>query len=89
MSLADLEAFVRLPGQLPLTRLQFSYQPRERLNEAFLLREMELKKMTSTQSEDADTSKEIDELHIKPKRVKKTVLKVAAPSTKQIQVLDI
>lgn len=85
MSLADLEAFVRLPGQLPLTRLQFSYQPRERFNEAFLLREIDMKKMISAQPEDSDALKEMDDLHIKPKRVKK----VSAPTTKQIQVLDI
>lgn len=89
MSLADLEAFVRLPGQLPLTRLQFSYQPRERLNEAFLLREIDMKKMISAQPEESDALKEMDELYIKPKRVKKPALKVSAPTTKQIQVLDI
>ena len=89
MSLADLEAFVRLPGQLPLTRLQFSYQPRQRLNEAFLLREMELKKMTPAQTDDLDSSVEIDELRIKPKRTKRSVLKVAAISHKQEQALDI
>lgn len=89
MSLADLVAFVRLPGQLPLTRLQFSYQSRERLNEAFLLREMELKKMVPAQSEDLDSSKQIDALPIKPKRAKKPALKETAPSAKQIEVDDL
>lgn len=88
MSLADLEAFVRLPGQLPLTRLKFNYQPRQRMNEAFLLREMELKKMTSVQADNSD-SVEIDELDIKPKRTRKAVLKVATISPKQEQALDI
>jgi type IV conjugative transfer system coupling protein TraD len=89
MSLADLQAFVRLPGQLPLTRLQFQYQPRQRLNEAFLLRELEVKKMTSAQSGDLDSSKEIDELHIKPKRSKKSTLKITTPLIKHSHVLDI
>lgn len=89
MSLADLEAFVRLPGQLPLTRLKFRYLHRQRLNDAFLLREIELKKMTGSPTEDLATSEEVDELLIKPKRAKKSTLKSAALSTKQEHALDI
>lgn len=68
MSLADLEAFVRLPGQLPLTRLKFQYQPRSRLNEPFLLRPIEQRKMTTVMADDLSDMGEVEDITIKPKR---------------------
>jgi type IV secretory pathway TraG/TraD family ATPase VirD4 len=68
MSLADLEAFVRLPGQLPLTRLKFQYQPRSRLNEPFVLRPIEQRKITTVLSDDLSDMGEVEDITIKPKK---------------------
>lgn len=88
MSLADLEAFVRLPGQLPLTRVKFSYQPRSRKNEPFLLRQFEHQKMTSALADDLSDTGEVEELTIKPKKMPRKKINTITKA-RQDRALDI
>lgn len=48
MSLMDLHAFVRLPGNFPLTTVQFNYINRSKLNEPFIQREIDENGMRET-----------------------------------------
>lgn len=88
MALADLAAFVRLPGQLPLTRLAFQYRPRTKLNEPFLLRQIDLKRIEKTIADDLVNEEANEELAIKPKKMSKQ-RKQAIASTRQERALDI
>lgn len=47
MSLANLRAYVRLPGQYPVTRVNFIYKEREKINIGFLNRAVQESKLTA------------------------------------------
>ncbi len=51
MSLGDLHAYLRLPGEFPITAIDFIYQPREKRNNGFILRHF-----------DETTMKEMDQI---------------------------
>jgi type IV conjugative transfer system coupling protein TraD len=45
MSLSDLTAYIRLPGAFPITSIELQYQKRKKINEGFILRAFDEKKM--------------------------------------------
>jgi len=45
MSLPNLDAFVRLPGNYPIVRVSFEFKPRKKMNKGFLLRPLDENKI--------------------------------------------
>lgn len=81
MGLADLEAFIRLPGQYPLSRIKFGYTARRSLNTPFVLRAYELKKTTLSEESigSADEDKETLSFIQKKKQKKKAQISEITP----------
>lgn len=56
MSLADLHAYVRLPGQFPLTKVQFQYTERKSINKPFCLRKIDENLMRAVDMNESATN---------------------------------
>lgn len=71
MSLSDLSCYVRLPGDFPVTKINFIYKKRPRVNQGFIMRAL-----------DEDKMKELDDLfdHVDDQNKKQNKLISKEPS---------
>ncbi len=90
MGLADLEAFIRLPGQYPLSRIKFSYTERQSMNIPFVLRNYDLKKAANSEESFSSADEDKDTLPFVQKKKQKKKAQITELTTLKVEpALDI